>query len=111
MRTRIGHFTIEEAVCDDAFEQLDAGSGYTLAEAMRHMPALEISERQARDLLNGAVPHPRGGMNQGVTLVRLLRPDGGLGAICDVGPGGTLKIRRVFKDAPSGGRRDAGDRS
>lgn len=109
VRTRIGHFTIEEAVPDDEFERLDAESGYTLAGAMRHLPALEISERQARDLRNGAVPHPRGALYQGVTLVRLLRPDGGLGAICDVGPGGTLKIRRVFKDAPSGERRDAGE--
>lgn len=111
VRTRIGHFTIEEAAPDDAFDRLDAESGYTLAEAIRHLPALEISARQARDLLHGAIPHPPGGVHQGVNLVRLLRPDGGLGAICDVAPGGILKIRRVFRDTPGGERRNAGERS
>lgn len=111
VRTQIGHFTIEEAVPDDAFDRLDAESGYSLAEALRHLPALEISEHQARDLLHGMVPRPRGVLPTAGSTVRLLRPDGGLGAICDVGPGGILKIRRVFKDISVGERRDAGNRS
>lgn len=110
VRTRIGHFTIEEAVGDDAFDLLASDSGYSLAAAMRHIPAVEISQRQAHDLAHGIRPHPRGGMPVGATLVRLLRPDGGLGAICEAGPGGILKIRRVFKDASPGERRGAGER-
>jgi len=108
VRTRVGHFTIEEAVRDDAFDRLDPESGYSLSEAMRHLPALEMSGTQAHDLLNGMVPRLRGALLHAGITVRLLGPDGGLGAICDVGPGGMLKIRRVFRDTPAGEQRDAG---
>jgi tRNA pseudouridine55 synthase len=112
VRTRIGHFSLDAAIPDDAFANgLDENVGYSLSEAMRHLPALEITTRQALDLEHGRVPRVRGPVPPAGTTVRVLRPDGGLGAICDVGEGGALSIRRVFRDANTGGRRETGERT
>jgi tRNA pseudouridine55 synthase len=104
VRTRIGHFTLEEAVSDGEFDRLlDADApGYSLAEAVGHFPAVVLSDDQSRGLSRGVVPKVSGGMQamlppQG-SLVRLERPDGTLGAIAEMGLGGLLQLRRVFRE-------------
>ena len=112
VRTQIGHFTLEDSIDADAFERrLDGRSGCSLAEAVRHLPALELTPKQARELEHGMAPRMHGGLPPAGTIVSLLRPDGGLGAICETGAGGSMKIRRVFRDSPGGDRHDAGARS
>ncbi len=112
VRTEIGHFTLEDAVPDDEFERsLDIKWGFSLSEAVRHLPAVEISVKQARDLEHGMAPRVREALPPQGATVRLLRPDGGLGAICDVGAAGMLTILRVFKDTCQSERFDAEGRS
>jgi tRNA pseudouridine55 synthase len=103
VRTRIGHFTLEEAIPDVAFDGLLDGEapGYTLTEAVRHFHALVLSDAQSRGLSQGIVPklagEPRALPPQG-KLVRLERPNGTLGAIAEMGLGGFMQLRRVFKE-------------
>jgi tRNA pseudouridine55 synthase len=112
VRTQIGHFTLEDAVPDEEFGRShDMKWGFSLSEAVRHLPAVEISVKQARNLEHGVVPRVREALPPQGSTVRLLRPDGGLGAICDVGAAGMLTIRRVFKDACQSERFDVERRS
>ena len=104
VRTRIGHFTLEEAVPDGEFDrllELDA-PGYSLTEAVGHFPAIVLSDDQSRKLARGIIPKLSGSMQatlprQGC-FVRLERPDGTLGAIAETGPGGHVQLRRVFRE-------------
>jgi tRNA pseudouridine55 synthase len=104
VRRRIGHFSLEEAVSDGEFEKLleAAGVGYSLTEAVGHFPALILSEEQARGLSRGIIPklHPAGqaALPPRGSLVRLERPDGSLGAIAEMGLGGLIQLRRVFRE-------------
>ncbi len=104
VRRRIGRFTLEEAVPDGEFESLLDGRepGYSLSQAVGHFPALGLTAEQARGLSRGIVPriHPaRETVLPGPgTLVRLERPDGALGAIAEMGPGGLVQLRRVFRE-------------
>ncbi|MDD4857533.1 MAG: tRNA pseudouridine(55) synthase TruB [Candidatus Krumholzibacteria bacterium] len=104
VRRRIGHFSLGEAVSDGEFEKLldDAAPSYTLADAMGHFPAVILSEEQSRGLSRGIIPrlHPA---KQAVfppqgSLLRLERSDGSLGAIAEMGLGGLIQIRRVFRE-------------
>ena len=100
IRTNIGHFDLESATPDTALRSLcDLDSpGYSLSEAMRHLPAVHLSGRQARELKYGVAPGMDYPLPRPGSLVRLVRPDGGLGAIGEVGVASSLKIRRVFQD-------------
>jgi tRNA pseudouridine55 synthase len=104
VRRRIGHFTLEEAIPDDGFETLLEGGapGYSLTEAVGHFPAVVLSAEQARGLSRGIVPriHParQAALPVSGTLIRLERPDGSLGAIAEMGLGGLVLLRRVFRE-------------
>ncbi|MCK4235823.1 MAG: hypothetical protein KAX38_01810, partial [Candidatus Krumholzibacteria bacterium] len=98
---------------DDAFEtffDMDE-PGYSMSSALRHLPAVKISGDQARKLVDGVAPRiiSTAGDSESLpgNLVRLIRPDGKLGAIGEVGVAGFLQIRRVFKVAGGGGERGA----
>jgi len=112
VRTRIGHFTLEEAVPDSELARLPEldRPGYSLAEAVGHFPALILSEDQARGLARGITPrmHPvsQGALPRQGSLIKLERPDGSLGAIAEMGLGGIVQLRRVFRDR--GRERDSG---
>jgi len=104
VRKRIGHFSLDEATADGEFDKLLAGEapGYSLTEAVGHFPGVMLSEEQSRGLSRGIVPklHPA---RQAVlpaqgSLIRLERPDGSLGAIAEMGLGGLIQLKRVFKE-------------
>ncbi|UCF04816.1 MAG: tRNA pseudouridine(55) synthase TruB [bacterium] len=104
VRTNIGHFDLETAVSDDEFGSLLAEEepGYTLSEAVRHLPEVPLSLDQAKRLETGIAPKLT--TYSGVSLppqgsvVRMVDPGGKLGAIGEVGAAGYIKIRRVFRD-------------
>ena len=104
MRTQIGHFGLDDAVADDAFATLldDGERGFSLTEAVRHFPALRLSDEQSRGLAKGAapriIPGARGVLPPAGSLVRLERSDGALGAIAEMGAAGFLQLRRVFRE-------------
>jgi hypothetical protein len=85
--------------------------GYSLSDALVHMPVIDLTPGQAAGLSNGIAPKvppdaisslpPTG------SLVRLVHDNGRLGAIGEVAPAGFVKIRRVFKDL---GRAGSGSR-
>jgi len=104
MRTRIGHFTLEDALADDAFDTLLDGAphGRSLSEALRHFPAVRLSEEQSRGLEKGVAPRlfssARSSLPPLGSLVRLERSDGALGAIAEMGAAGLMQLRRVFRE-------------
>jgi tRNA pseudouridine55 synthase len=104
VRKRIGHFSLDEATPDGKFDTLLVGEapGYSLNGAVGHFPGVTLTEEQSRGLSRGIVPklHPA---RQAVlppqgSFIRLERPDGSLGAIAEMGLGGLLQIRRVFRE-------------
>lgn len=98
VRTRIGHFDVAAAVADGELDRLAAGEApvWSLFDAMRHMPAVELTPAQAEGVRNGMPPRSAAsGLRPGV-LVRLRGPEGRLEAIAEAGPGGLLELRRVF---------------
>ncbi len=105
VRTRIGHFDLDAALADDAFETLLEGDppGFSLGEALRHFPAVKLSDEQSRGLSQGIAPRvpgwTKGALPPAGDLVRLERSDGSLGAIAEVGAAGFLQLRRVFREA------------
>ena len=105
VRVRIGHFSLEEAVNDDAFESLleMESPGLSLSDALRHLPAVALSAEQSRGLEMGIVPRfsqaRPGALPPAGSLVRLERPDGRLGAIAEMGLAGLVRLRRVFREA------------
>lgn len=104
VRTRIGHFTLEEALSDGEFDRLtELGSpGYSMTEAVGHLPSFTLSEEQARGLARGItprmIPGAQGALPAQGSLVKLERPDGSLGAIAEMGLAGIVQLRRVFRD-------------
>ena len=112
VRKSIGHFDVDSAVGDTdlrSFVEMEE-PGFSLSEALRHMPALNLNRRQTAGLMNGVAPRFTSGMLESVppsgSLVRLLLEDGKLGAIGMVSPGGFIQIRRVFRETsgPGSGR-------
>jgi tRNA pseudouridine55 synthase len=104
VRTSIGHFDVDEAVPDTDLHTLIEmeDPGFSLSDALRHMPALSLNRSQAAGLMNGVAPRFASGMLESVpsagSLVRLLHDDGRLGAIGLVSTGGFIQIRRVFRE-------------
>ena len=100
VRTEIGGFSLDGAISDAEFEALrDAGPpGVGLAEAVAHLPAVAVDGEDLERLGNGIAPRLGPPLPEKGSLVRLVRADGGLGAICEVGPAGFCKLRRVFHD-------------
>ncbi|HMA76858.1 MAG TPA: tRNA pseudouridine(55) synthase TruB [Candidatus Krumholzibacteriaceae bacterium] len=101
-RDAIGNFNVEEAVSPDAFNMLDEieSPGYSPAEALAHLPAVEMSKRQSALLLNGvAPPFPIDMDLSRGDIIRLIRFDNTLGGIGEVTRARIIKIRRVLKPA------------
>lgn len=98
VRKNVGHFSLDSAVQDTDFESLLEVDepGYSLSDALEHMPALKLSLSQARELRFGVVPSVGDPLPPRGSLVRLIRPGGELAAIGEVGMLQSLKIRRVF---------------
>lgn len=109
VRTRIGHFDIEKATPDTELESLvdQEDPGYSLSDAMVHMPVIDLTPSQAAGLSNGIAPKvsPRtiSSLPPAGSLVRLVHDNGRLGAIGEVAPAGFVHIRRVFKDLNGAG--------
>ncbi len=104
VRTNIGHFDIDAAVPDTELRSfLDMKEpGFSLSDALRHMPALNLNRQQSAALMNGVAPRiasgTPGSAHAAGGLVRLLHENGRLGAIGVVSPGGFIQIRRVFRE-------------
>jgi len=99
-RNEIGHFDLDSAIPVDRFADLEEveSPGCSLADALRHMPAYRMNERESSALGHGIAPS-RGAPSESSPgeMIRLLRPDDSLGGIAEVGPAGIIKIRRVIK--------------
>ena len=104
VRTEVGHFNLDSAVKDTDFAALAGREkpGYSLSEALIHMPAVELTPVQARGLENGIAPRIRESFPQTGVYMRLIRPDGELGAIAETGAAGILHLKKVFNVAPAG---------
>jgi len=101
VREEIGHFSVNDSIPDDRMEELvgDEEPGYSLSEALKHLKAMELTPEEAARLKNGIAPKFDGlSVGDAVPgmLVRLIRPDGSLGAIAEVGRLGELSLKRVF---------------
>lgn len=98
VRKNIGHFNLETAVRDNEFESLHGQSdpGFSLSDALKHLPALALSADQARELRFGVAPNITDSLPPRGAFVRLIGRDGELAAIGEVGVTRSLKIRRVF---------------
>ena len=113
VRTRIGHFDIESTTPDTELGSLvdREDPGYSLSDALVHMPVIELTPGQAAGLSNGIAPKvPPGAISSlppAGSFVRLVHDNGRLGAIGEVAPAGFVQIRRVFKDL---GRAGSGSR-
>jgi tRNA pseudouridine55 synthase len=109
VRTKIGHFDIESTTPDvDLKSLVDLDRpGYSLSEALVHMPVINLTPGQASGLCDGIAPKVSPGEIPTLppvgSLVRLLHEDGRLGAIGEVAPAGFVQIRRVFKDSDQAG--------
>ncbi len=105
VRTEVGHFNLDSALKDTDFAALAEREkpGYSLSEALGHFPAVELTAVQARGLENGIAPRIRESCPQSGVYVRLLRPDGELGAIAETGAAGILHLKKVFNVAAASG--------
>lgn len=107
VRLEIGHFKIEEAVPESSLaDLLDMESpGYSMNEAMKHIPSVALTQQQSRILFRGATPRLLPAQQNDLPpigcLVRLERPDKSLAAIAEVAAAGLLKLRRVFRELTS----------
>ena len=98
-RVSIGHFDVEKAISSGSFQDLEEGMdpGVEPADALRHLVAIRMTPSQASALLDGRAPQvPADSEFSRGELVRFLRPDGVLGGIGEIGPGGMAAIRRVL---------------
>jgi tRNA U55 pseudouridine synthase TruB len=98
-RTEIGRFDLDSAVSDTSFDSLTMmeSPGYSPIDALYFMPSVDLSPKQAEALRHGIAPTIQGKVPVGGN-VKLVRPDGHLGAIAEAGPVGMLQLRRVFSD-------------
>ncbi len=99
-RNAIGHFDLDSAIPAESLSDLEEmdSPGCSLAEALGHMPAYRMNERESSALAHGIAPS-RGAPAESSPgdMIRLLRPDGTLAGIVETGPAGMIKIRRVIK--------------
>ena len=113
VRTRIGHFDIESATPDTELGLLidREDPGYSLSDAIVHMPVIDLTPGQVAGLLNGIAPKVSPAAISSLpptgSFVRLVHDNGRLGAIGEVAPAGFVQLRRVFKDL---GRAGSGSR-
>ncbi len=105
IRTRIGHFDVETALDDNDLDNTPEleKHAHSLSDALRHLPTVELTAEQTRRLGNGTAPRPASALPPPGSLVRLVKPDGRLGAIGEVGSGGDIQIRRNFRYPPDKG--------
>ena len=98
VRTEIGHFNIESSVSDDRFGEIEkmVESGYSLSDALQHLPAVKLTRQQEKNLQNGIPPGIDQELPQEGNLLRLVRDDDRLGAIAKVGPSGQILLKKVF---------------
>ncbi len=98
VRTEIGHFNIGSSVSDDSFGEIGkiAGSGYSLSDALQHLPEVRLTRLQEKNLENGIPPVIGTGLPAEGHLLRLVRGNGILGAIAKAGPSGSIILRKVF---------------
>jgi tRNA pseudouridine55 synthase len=100
-RISIGHFDLEQSVPYDHFEAMaDTDQpAVTMFQALEHMPAYHMSQKEASALTHG-IP-PAGARTRGLprgVKIRLARPDGGLGGIAETDSAGIIKLKRVLKE-------------
>ena len=105
IRTRIGHFDVEASLDDNDLENMSEleKHAHSLSDALKHLPSIELSAEQTRRLGNGTAPRLAAALPPPGSLVRLVKPDGRLGAIGEVGSGGDIQIRRNFRYPPARG--------
>ncbi|MBN2070659.1 MAG: tRNA pseudouridine(55) synthase TruB [Candidatus Krumholzibacteriota bacterium] len=110
VRTGIGHFNLESSIADSDFENLEGmeNPGYSLSDALSHLQSVTLSRKQARELEDGIAPSVTGTLPATGTCVRLIRDEGSLGAIAEVGPAGIIILRKVFPSGAISRFRDAG---
>jgi len=104
-RDAIGSFIIEKAVSTDDFNTFEEikNPGYSLAEALGHLPILKMTKRESASLINGMVPSVSLDMDISAgDIIRLLRFDNTLGGIGEISPERTITIKRVFNIIPQG---------
>ncbi len=100
-RTRVGRFTLADAIPLDALAATPKLALCQLADALAHLPALTLDAAQARDVRDGktavvsSLAVTTGGSAATDPFVRLLRADGTLLAVCEQA-NGRLKLARVF---------------
>lgn len=102
-RDAIGNFNVEEAVSPDAFNMLSEidSPGYSPAEALAHLPALEMTKRQSALLLNGvAPPFPVDMDLSRGDIIRLIRFDNTLGGIGEVTARESLRSGVFLRQLP-----------
>jgi len=105
-RTAIGPFRLEKALTIAALAALPPGAApplLRLADALAHLPAVTLGEREARGVLDGRAPVVRpgempAGLLPGVNL-RLIDGAGRLLAVARVvAPGVPVELMRVFRE-------------
>jgi tRNA pseudouridine55 synthase len=98
VRTEIGHFSIDSAVSDEGFDRLleDDAPGVSMSDALQHLPAVELTGQQSRNVANGIAPRLGSNAVPGRGFMRLVTPDGALEAIAESGPGGMISLKKVF---------------
>ena len=100
-RVAVGHFTLDEAVDCDSMDSLATMEepGYSMSEALKHLPTVEMTQNEALRLSNGIVPRLSTtsiNIAEEKGLIRLIRPDGTLGAIAEISKRGKMSLKRVF---------------
>jgi tRNA pseudouridine55 synthase len=105
VRTEIGHFHLDGAVDDGTFEKLleMEKPGMDLSGALQHFPMVEIDNVQKKGLLNGIAPRIQSGLPEAGSLVRLILPDGRLGAVAEAELAGMVQLKKVFAAAGPNG--------
>jgi tRNA pseudouridine55 synthase len=100
VRTKIGGFEAEGAVSDGDFGSITEMEkpGYPMAEALEHLRPVELDEREAAAVRNGASPTLDGQTARAGEILRLLDSEGRLVAVAEAGPAGMTRLRRVFAE-------------
>ena len=100
-RVAVGHFTIDDTVDCDSIDSLLTieEPGYSMSEALKHLPTVEVTVEEAARLSNGIAPRLSTSSIDLVNdraLFKLIRPDGSLGAIAEISRRGEVSLKRVF---------------
>ncbi len=93
-RTRVGRFTIADAV---SIEKIAEAPVIGLDQAVSDLPTISLSAEQARDVRDGKISVINTLESPAEGLIRLLRPEGTLLAVATSAQG-KLTLERVFVD-------------